>query len=58
MQHYKMAETVLTDNHSIETFFSLTAEILDFGTYSVDLNWTPYQRDNVHHKAHGQVLLT
>jgi hypothetical protein len=49
MQHYKMAEIVLTDNHSVETFSSLTAELINFGTFSVDLKRTPYQCDKVHH---------
>jgi hypothetical protein len=49
MQHYKMAEIMLTDSHSLETFLSLTAELINFGTFSVDLKWAPYQCNRVHH---------
>jgi len=43
-----MAEIMLTDDHSVETFFSLTAELIDFGTFIIDLKWTPYQYEKVH----------
>ena len=45
MQHYKTAEIMLTDNHPVENFFSFTAELINFGTCSVDLKWTPCQCD-------------
>lgn len=70
MQHYEMADIMLTDSHSVETFFSLTAELINFGTSVLISNGQHtnvtnyitkhivklYQPENVHQQARGPLV--